>query len=263
MLLADDEKNVGCLAWETNKRQGPFHCPECNGEVILKKGIIREHHFAHRPPFTCQYGSGESQLHYQAKRELYLNFFRHDLCSEVQIERKFHGVRPDLFLLINKIPVAIEIQRSSIPIDEIFRKAEMYDWFGINLLYLFPNYRPDIKFHYKENKYYCRPNQWEQFIHSMYFGKVYYWQRGLNVSAYHFSEFQTYVEPTFWYEHGEEQTGGDYYRTAKVMKTPNECPIGDLNLVNAFEAKKRMQKNLTKWVVPSCKIWIDKHGPWW
>lgn len=44
MLVAEDEKNIRYHAWETDKRQGPFHCPECGSEVILKKGIIRAHH---------------------------------------------------------------------------------------------------------------------------------------------------------------------------------------------------------------------------
>jgi competence protein CoiA len=264
MLVAEDDKNTRCLAWETHKRQGPFHCPECGGDLVLKKGIIREPHFAHRPPVSCQYGTGESELHYRAKRELYQHFLQNNFCNKCEIERKLPGVRPDVSLYIRTTQVAIEIQRTSVKIREIIRKAELYDKLGFYLLYLFPQSEPNLLWHDGEQENYCRPNQWEQFIHSMYFGKVYYWRGGLNVSAYHFGEFRTYVELKWWYdEYGVEQMGGDYHRTAKVMKTPKECPIGDLNLVNDFEAKIRHQTSMKKWIVPSCKLWIDRHGPWW
>ena len=50
MQVAHDSADFKRLAWETEKSQGPFHCPECNGALILKKGRVREHHFAHEPP---------------------------------------------------------------------------------------------------------------------------------------------------------------------------------------------------------------------
>lgn len=264
MLLAEDDKNIRCLAWETDKRQGPFHCPECGGDVVLKKGIIREHHFAHRPPITCQYGTGESELHYQAKRELYQHFLQNSFCNKCEIERKLPGVRPDVSLYIRTTQVAIEIQRTSVKIREIIRKAELYDKLGFYLLYLFPKSEPNLLWHDGEQEYYCRPNQWEQFIHSMYFGRVYYWHSGIKVNALHFGKFQTYVESKYWYDKdGNEQSGGGNYKTAKVMKTPIECPSGDLDLVDDFQKKIRGQHHMEKWTVPRSKLWIDTQSVWW
>ena len=186
-------RTLGALPGRLDKRQGPFHCPECRSDVILKKGIIREHHFAHRPPITCQYGTGESELHYQAKRELYEHFLKNNFCYKCEIERNLKGVRPDVSLYIRTIPVAIEIQRTSVKIDEIIRKAEIYDKLGFYLLYLFPKPGPTLLWHDGEQEYYSRPNQWEKFIHSMYFGRVYYWQGGIKVSTFHFSKFQIFL----------------------------------------------------------------------
>ena len=115
-----------CLAWETEKNEGPFNCPGCNGIVLLKKGKIREHHFAHKPPFDCLYGAGESQIHYKCKREIYEELLSHPKCSDCEIEKILDGVRPDVFAIISECKVAIEVQKSTIDIDTIGRKSTIY-----------------------------------------------------------------------------------------------------------------------------------------
>lgn len=39
-------------AWDQQKNDGPFSCPFCIEETILKKGTMKVHHFAHKPPIT-------------------------------------------------------------------------------------------------------------------------------------------------------------------------------------------------------------------
>ena len=46
-----------------------FRCPGCDGEVILKRGKVVLPHFAHRPPFDCEWAS-ESMFHLEAKSDL-------------------------------------------------------------------------------------------------------------------------------------------------------------------------------------------------
>ena len=43
-------------AWDQEKSDGPFYCPVCVEETILKKGTMKVHHFAHKPPIRCEYG---------------------------------------------------------------------------------------------------------------------------------------------------------------------------------------------------------------
>jgi competence protein CoiA len=167
MLVALNQSKIRCLAWETEKSESPFFCPECHGEVIIKKGYVKEHHYAHKPPSNCQYGSGESQLHYKTKKELYLNLKDHPRCTKCEIERRLDGVRPDVSLFIDKYPVAIEIQRSCVDISEIVKKAEKYTKLGIYLIYIFPEEGPRDIWHEGEARYTCRPNQWEKFLHSI------------------------------------------------------------------------------------------------
>ena len=61
MLVASNDGSELINAWDAEKDEAPFFCPECKAEVVLKKGQIRQHHFAHTPPFNCMYGEGESE----------------------------------------------------------------------------------------------------------------------------------------------------------------------------------------------------------
>jgi len=123
MIVAQNSEKIRCIAFETEKDKKPFFCSFCNNKVVLKKGETREHHFAHKPPTDCQYGKGESQIHYKIKREIYLTLKDHPNCSKCEIERILEGVRPDVSLYIGKVPVAIEIQKNRIDIDYIIQRT--------------------------------------------------------------------------------------------------------------------------------------------
>lgn len=57
MLCAIRQRdNQKVAAWDQQKIDGPFSCPVCVEETILKKGAMKVHHFAHKPPITCEYG---------------------------------------------------------------------------------------------------------------------------------------------------------------------------------------------------------------
>jgi competence protein CoiA len=70
-----DRKKVA--AWDQVKTDGPFSCPLCIEEMILKKGTIKDHHFAHKPSITCEYGSGETEQHRECKLTIYERLRRH------------------------------------------------------------------------------------------------------------------------------------------------------------------------------------------
>jgi len=77
-------QNGYILALKAELKDGPFRCPECRCEVIVKKGDIYTHHFAHHPGEGCAMGdvadgewTGESQLHQYAKKEMYETLSKH------------------------------------------------------------------------------------------------------------------------------------------------------------------------------------------
>jgi len=55
--------NEKVFARNSVKQEAPFACPSCSKEVTIKKGDIKAHHFAHKPPVTCDHGMGESDAH--------------------------------------------------------------------------------------------------------------------------------------------------------------------------------------------------------
>lgn len=67
--------------------RGPdYRCPECGRMVILKKGRIVTHHFAHKPPVDCAWGRGESHAHREAKTLFRDEFARRGYRTEVEHE---------------------------------------------------------------------------------------------------------------------------------------------------------------------------------
>jgi len=198
MICANNIEGTKCISWETEKNEGPFYCPECNSEIVLRKGKVRIHHFAHKPPVDCIYGTGESEVHYRIKKELYEYFITQDHCKKCEIERRLKGVRPDISLFIHNQPVAIEIQKSTIPIDEIKKRTERYTKLGIAILWIIPGGYPNTSYHEKTGNDVHRIKEWELYIHSLYFGRVYYWVEVNKVRAIHFETLMLEKESAEW-----------------------------------------------------------------
>src|SRR4051812_17354388 len=115
MLLAkrvSDGKTVN--AYFENELNGPFHCLDCNEEVILRNGQKRINHFAHTNPLACEFAVPESEAHLRCKTEIYNALREHPNVKGAALERRLGSVRPDLSAIINGVPVAIEVQLSSL-----------------------------------------------------------------------------------------------------------------------------------------------------
>ncbi len=280
MLVAVDNQNNRCIAWLTEKTQAPFHCPACNEVVVLKKGKIREHHFAHKPPTSCSYATGESQKHYKVKREIFTALVKHANCSKCDIERPLSGVRPDISLYIGNTPVAIEIQRSNIDIELIEKRTRQYTKLGISLLWVFPdNSPPNSTFIEEKDIEVWRPKEWQKYIHAMYFGRIYFWQHDAIVKSYHLSSYRYYVEAGNWVEdfyddsgtdlegtywHDEHHPEADYGGNWRTSKTKRQLHPGEeLHIAEAFQKKMRGSFHSKYWSLPKANLWIDKNKNWW
>ncbi len=257
MLSALDKNSKRRYAWLVEKYEGPFHCNFCQDELILRKGPIREHHFAHKPPFNCKYGGGESQIHLKIKKEIYSELKNHPQCTKCEIERNLVEVRPDVSLYIRNKPVAIEIQHSKISIDEIKWRCEQYYKKGIYALWIVP------KIEFDEDVENYRPNIMEKYLHSLYFGRIYYWSKGALVKAFHFYEHKVWVEESHWYERdGSEQSAGGYYKDSKSLREPVE--LNDkLHIADDFKPVEKEEFITKNWSIPKSRIWIDKMKKFW
>lgn len=184
MLSAVDKQQNYVLAEEVTREDGPFFCPECRQEVMLKAGPIKIPHFAHWPDASyCAYGSGESQDHQEAKLELYHALERVSGVEKLKVERYLKEVRPDVSFVYQGQYVALEIQMSNISRELLEWRTQMYTEKNIAVLWMPPLW-DDIN---DEDRY--APSDWERYLHTLYFGKVYYWAADLELQPIKFEEY--------------------------------------------------------------------------
>jgi competence protein CoiA len=247
--------NAKVFANASQKKEGPFYCPGCRHELVLKKGRIKVHHFAHKPPFHCSRGEGESEAHRKCKESIYRSLKNIPHVTNLDVEADFGTVIADVYCLINNVPVAIEVQRSNLTVNDITARTSAYEKLGIHVLWL-------GLFHENLGKDRYSPKAWEKWCHAAYFGRVYYWIADLAILPVHFGEHNIYVEPSSWYDqYGQEQSAGGYDRTSKRYKTPS---IGRrLNLAADFKPSNKQAWSGGSIYVPNCRIYNDTLRKWW
>ena len=179
-----DEQKVG--AWEAEREERPFRCPCCAEVVTLRRGRLIAPHFAHKPPVTCEYGTGESEEHRRCKISIYEALLDHPRVAKCEMERDLGAVRPDVSAYINGVPVAIEVQASNLTLEKIRHRTEQYARRGIYVIWL-PVYKESLK----AGLYSPRP--WERWLHEAYFGRVYYWVERLRIQPVHYRDYLTEV----------------------------------------------------------------------
>ncbi len=183
-------------AAEVEAEDGPFHCLACQGPVILKQGRIKIPHFAHLSGTECVYSNeGESQEHQLAKLEIYEALMRTPEVTDVRLERYLQEVRPDVSFVLNGELVAIEIQFSHLSRDQIVWRTKAYARKHIAVLWM-----PSFSMELFEGRY--APKDWERYLHTLYYGRVYYWLEEVKLVPVKFEE---YMLPPNWYS-GERRS---------------------------------------------------------
>src|SRR5579883_3281381 len=144
-MLSPKRKSDGqtVLAHLEFKENGPFSCLVCRDEVILKAGRSTKPHFAHANPIACKFAEGESDAHRLCKLEIYEALLRAPNVRSAALERPVGNNRPDVSAYINGIPVAIEVQISSLSHETIQRRTLEYARNGIYVLWLL-QWSPDL-----------------------------------------------------------------------------------------------------------------------
>src|SRR6266478_4740136 len=127
-MLSARRKSDGqtVTVYSENKHNGPFACLQCDEEVILKCGRNRVNHFSHANPIACKFAEGESELHRKCKMEIFEALQRTPGVRDAALERPLGANRPDVSACINGVPVAIEVQISSLSLDTIMRRTIDY-----------------------------------------------------------------------------------------------------------------------------------------
>lgn len=248
MLSAVKEPDETVMAWEVTREEGPFFCPECDEEVILKKGSIVLPHFAHYPEASCSYGTGESEQHRRAKYEIYEALRVHPSVSHLKVERYLKEVRPDIsFLWRGKWKVVIEMQISVISPEGIAHRTRWYAAKNIWVLWTTP-YNNNIS---SLTPYNTRV--WERYLHALYFGKVYYWLGGIQLLPVHFKPYVLDDTLELYYDEDEQKEK----LRLKHMYSPvlRDLELGEELTITDLQPVKRKAVCLGKFDLPDAQLW--------
>lgn len=235
MLSAYNRSGEDVSAEEVELADGPFYCPACREQLILKKGRKVVAHYAHRPDSDCEYtNEGESEEHRLAKREIRQALMGVPGVTDVRLERYLRDVRPDVSFVLNGDLVAIEIQLSQLSLEKIEERTKAYAIRNIAVLWM-PLFSKELL----KPRY--APRDWERYLHRMYYGRVYYWHEGLQVQPVEFEDYL--LEPDWW--------TGKRYRSKRFV-TPALLPQRSiLDLVPRWRSVWRD--------IPHAKLWCE---PW-
>jgi len=152
---------------------------------------------------------------------------------------------------INGVPVAIEVQLSSLSIETIMQRTIDYHRKGVYVLWLL-QWTPALD----GRRYTTRP--WERWIHAAYFGRVYYWLKGLEVVSYRFEPSLKAVPRKSWFdENGREMTAGGYSRRLKRQRTAVRGQT--FNLATDFVPRERLWWEGNGVKVPDAKLFMERY----
>lgn len=138
MLKAITNEGELISAQDVHKyKEKSFYCPECKEVVILKNGIFKKSHFAHKPQSQCfESYEKESEVHLKGKLLLYALLKKH--YRNVEIEKYFANIdqRADISFEHNGGVYAIEFQCSTIPTKIVHKRTNGYIKAGIKPLWI-------------------------------------------------------------------------------------------------------------------------------
>jgi hypothetical protein len=233
MLTARTVQGFIVYAPEAEKDAAPFACPGCGAPVILKKGEINIHHFAHRPDSTCDL-RGESVEHMTAKWQIYQALKFHPQIVRVEVEYTlWPNTRADVMFRKGRKVVAVEIQRSRLDTETIDRRMAHYTAQGIAVLWLiFPFKVKAERFDANTWVHSVTPQKWQRYIQKLYFGRLYEWAHGWGLDVY-----QTHLTGSW----NRRQSG---IRTGEIV-----------NIVDDFDCQTRTD--------PKAILYLDTLPKWW
>jgi hypothetical protein len=170
-IRASDQKKV--YSFHSRKQEGPWLCPDpaCGEQLLLRICDDKIDHFAHYPGLTCGNSSGETYLHYAAKKDLFEKLSKDSRVTGLELERVLKGCRPDISFYYEGKPIVIEVQLANLTMGEIDRRTRNYFKLGVAVLWV------NLTGRGEEDVF--LPKDWERYISSLGFGSYFQWRVGL------------------------------------------------------------------------------------
>lgn len=252
---------------QVRKVNGPFYCGECFGDVVHRYCHEIRHHFAHTARLSPVVSAKESILHKECKNAIYEDLrakFPESkwVCDNVTIppirERKLCALRPDIGGTIDGKRLAIEVQASALTIPRILKRSLAYAARKISILWVVPLSEPIGQREF-------RPRLFERYLHSIYFGRTYYWYPGMGsmVQPVHYGLAWRTIPISEWFEDGEQRTAGGYEVPYKRIRKPaahEPIPISEEFYHRDRDEHRPWNERKT---VPAMRIFLDKLPQWW
>lgn len=246
-------------------QRGPdYVCPQCKGILILKQGRKVIWHFAHKPPTDCSWAAGETIFHLEAKK----------LVRDSLVAR---GLRAEIECIVNALPrdrradvmvwspngeqLAIELQHTSIDLDQIEDRASSYARAGIAQIWIpflsksvMLDAEPQGSSSMFIEKYSARP--FEKWVHGLHGSDGMWMYSPRDKTFWHagLEGHQIWVEETSWFEAGGvERTEGGYYRWSKRYK---ELTLAGPHMIDRLfiSIKNRGAYSQAAYNWPACRL---------
>jgi competence CoiA-like predicted nuclease len=241
------------------QRGGEFRCPSCFKPLILKKGRIVVHHFAHKPPILCDWARSETLAHLEAKRLVHAALTARGVRAELEycLETLPGDRRADVMAWSPRGQmIAIELQHTSISADEIAERAFAYARAGAAQIWI--SFLPSSVWKEALDKgdgtWLIRryaPRQFELWIDGLKWRKG-FWMYDHSSNKFWLAQFKLHelqYDEQIWYsEGGEENYREAYSKPSKkfrdlVLRGPFQ--IEDLLIVN--QQRKAFKSKTHRW----------------
>jgi competence protein CoiA len=194
---------------------------------------------------VCPHSALETEEHRRCKKAIYEALLKQPGVTKVALERSLKSVRPDVSAYVKGVPVAFEVQLSTLSLETIAHRTAEYARKGIYVLWL-AQWTP-----YLDAERYS-PRLWEKWVHACYFGRVYYWLHDLTVIPYRFEpHFRAGGSP---YAQAGEQ---DFKRQSKRYRTPVRGE--ELDLTTDFFPKDRDAWDSPIFKIAPSKLYMDRN----
>ena len=229
---------------------GEFICPQCDKPVVPTYGGKSTRHFVHKASAHCVFDFGESESPRRIKTAIYEALRTEVEATDVALEFPMGTVRPDVFACIRGQKVAIEVQISTLSLESIAYRTAEYARKGVYVLWLLERTAA-----LGEERY--SPRRFERWLHSAYFGRVYFWKNDLTILPYHFLEHQKYISERFWSdESGRRHRSFGHQRVSKRYKMPL-CGR-PLHIVRDLKGRSRKGWKSAHLDIPDALLFMDQ-----
>lgn len=264
MLTAYDRNGENRIAGRTERVDGPFFCKACRAEVILRKGNVVVHHFAHRPPAACAYGAGETQMHLRAKLAIFEAACAAPGVTGAGLEERFSmdGLTriPDISFTKDGCRVAVEVQRKDLTRETLFSRTRALSLLGFSVVWVLPDMSVLRLHDDKDAGEACRARELFDAMQEQNYGVLYVWSgAGDTVVPVHLGKLRRYVEAKDYINgDGEECWADTYYKTLPSMR---KAYIGQaVSITQRFHPEGRRAHR----DIPESRLWRDWLGAaWW